>query len=87
MKSLLKPTAVKKGQQQMEASTEIHAVTAAPGLTAVVPQRYGGLLASLLKLFRCGKLAVAVETGGVMRKMRYQSCGKQLKPVIFSNGY
>lgn len=87
LKSLLKPTAIKKVPSFLKASTEIDAVTAAPGFTAVLSQRYGGLLASFLKLFRCGKLAAAVETGGVMRKMRCQSCRKQLKLVIFSNGY
>lgn len=72
----------------METRAEIHAVAIAPGFIVVVPQRYSGLIVSFLKLFRCGKkLAVAVATGGVKRKMRYQSWRKQSKLVIFSNDY
>lgn len=74
LKPLLKATTVKKILQQMETRAEIHAVAIAPGFIVVVPQRYSGLIVSFLKLFRCGKkLAVAVATGGVKRKMRYQS--------------
>lgn len=64
----------KKRLQQMKTRAEIHAVAIAPGFIVVLPQCYSGLLVSFLKLFRCGKkLAVAVETGGIKRKMRYQS--------------
>lgn len=63
-----------KRERKMKTSAYIRAVAIAPGFVVVLPQCYGGLLVSFLKLFRCGKkLAVAVETGGVKRKMRYQS--------------